>query len=315
MTSALPLEAKLRFGLIGAATDRESARRAVDAAASLGYDVVWTGDHVAFTGPINDPLAQLTYMSALRPELTYGTSVYLLPLRNPTTVAKMVATVDRLMGAGHFIFGVGVGGEFPREYEACGVPVKERGGRASEAITIIKRLWSEDKVAHHGKYFSFGEVRMEPKPATPGGPPIWVGGRAEGALRRAARLGDGWMPYVVTPKRFADGIEFIAKDMESAGRKVERFGTAVHLFVTLGRSFEDAWNVATEHLGKRYAMDFREPARRYSALGQPAEVAEKIAEFVRVGARNIGVDLVCNPRERDAMLAQFAKEVIPLLRS
>jgi alkanesulfonate monooxygenase SsuD/methylene tetrahydromethanopterin reductase-like flavin-dependent oxidoreductase (luciferase family) len=314
MSDVLPLRKTIRFGMMAGAGNREQAMRAVELASRLKYDVVWTGDHVAFTGPINDPLTQLVYLSALKPELIYGTSVYLLPLRHPTAVAKMVATVDRLMGAGHFIFGVGVGGEFPREYEACGVPLKERGGRASEAIALIKRLWTEDKVEHRGKYFSFGEVRMQPKPLTPGGPPIWVGGRAEGALKRAARLGDGWMPYVVTPKRVADGLAFIAKEAAAAGRKFDEFGTSVHLFVTLGPSVEQALEVAAKQLSIRYAMDFREPAKRYCAAGRPSDVAERIGEFIKAGTRDVGVDLICDFAERDAQLEQFAKEVIPLLQ-
>jgi probable F420-dependent oxidoreductase len=313
MTSPLPLNARIRFGILSGAGDRSQALRAANSAVEWGYDVLWTGDHVAFTGPINDPLIQLSYLAALKPELTFGTSVYLLPLRHPTTVAKMVSTLDRILGAGHFIFGVGVGGEFPREYEACGVPVKERGGRASEAIQVIKRLWSGEPVEHRGKYFSFGAVTMLPKPATPGGPPIWVGGRAEAALRRAARYGDGWMPYVVTPKRVADGLEFIAKEAERAGRRIERFGTSIHLFATLGPSYERALDLAAEQLSKRYAMDFREPARRYGALGRPADVAERIGELIRAGIRDIGIDCISEPGDRDAQLEQFAREVIPLL--
>ncbi|HYL60082.1 MAG TPA: LLM class flavin-dependent oxidoreductase, partial [Candidatus Acidoferrales bacterium] len=206
------------------------------------------------------------------------------------------------------------GGEFAREYEACGVPIKERGGRATEAIQVIKRLWTEPRVEHRGKYFSFGEVNMQPKPATPGGPPIWVGGRAQGPLKRAARVGDGWMPYVVTPKRVAEGLDFIGREAERVGRKIESFGTCVHMFCTLGPSVEAAHEVATEHLSKRYAMDFREPARRYAALGRPADVAAKISEFIAAGVRDIGVDAVSHPSELDAQKEQFAREVIPLLK-
>ena len=128
MSDALPLNSKVRFGAITTAADREHALTTASSLTRWGYDAIWTGDHVAFNGPFDDPLTQLTYLSALNPSLIFGTSVYLLPLRHPTTVAKMVATVDRLMGAGHFIFGVGVGGEFPPEYEACGIPLKQRGG-------------------------------------------------------------------------------------------------------------------------------------------------------------------------------------------
>src|SRR5262249_46392877 len=191
------------------------------------------------------------------------------------------------------IFGVGVGGEFPREYEACGVPVKERDGRADEAIQLIKRLWTEPSVEHHGRYFDFGAVRMEPKPATPGGPPIWVGGRSEAARRRAARYGDGWMPYVVTPKHVAEGLEFIAREAERSNRRIEQFGTSLHTFVTMGTSYESALEVAGDLLSKRYAMDFREPAKRYAAVGKPADVAARLGEFIKVGIRDVGMDLIC----------------------
>jgi alkanesulfonate monooxygenase SsuD/methylene tetrahydromethanopterin reductase-like flavin-dependent oxidoreductase (luciferase family) len=167
MSDVLPLNSKIRFGAMATAADRDHALKTVNTLSEWGYESIWTGDHVAFTGPVDDPLTQLTYLSALKPNLLFGTSIFLLPLRHPTTVAKMVTTLDRLMGAGHFIFGVGVGGEFPREYEACGVPLKQRGGRANEAIEIIKRLWTGEPAEYHGKYFSFGKVTMLPKPRTP----------------------------------------------------------------------------------------------------------------------------------------------------
>ncbi len=254
-------------------------------------------------------------MGGTQTKLTFGTGVYLLPLRHPTVVAKMVATVDRLLGGGRFIFGVGVGGEFAREYEACGIPIKQRGGRANESIEVIKRLWTEPRVSHRGKYFSFGEVIMQPKPLTPGGPPIWVGGRSGAALKRAARLADGWMPYVITAKRFGDGIDFIGAEAARAGRRIERFGTAVFMFCTIGSTFEAALDVAADQLSRRYAMDFREPARRYAALGTPSDVAAKIGEYIKAGARDFLMDLNCPYEERDAMLQRFAREVIPLLRA
>src|SRR5260370_20467136 len=170
MSDVLPLNSKVRFGAMATAADREHALKTVNTLSEWGYESIWTGDHVAFTGPVDDPLTQLTYLSALKPNLLFGTSIYLLPLRHPTTVAKMVATLDRLMGAGHFIFGVGVGGEFPREYEACGVPLKQRGGRADQAIEIIKLLWDGEPVEDHGKDFRFRKGPMLPKRRPAGGP-------------------------------------------------------------------------------------------------------------------------------------------------
>ncbi len=314
MGGALPLNNRIRFGAGIAAGNRDAAIEAINSLAAWGYDIIWMPDHVAFTGPVSDPLAQLTYFSALKPDLVYGTGVYLLPLRNPVTVGKMVASVDRLMGAGHFIFGIGVGGEFPAEYEACGIPVKERGGRTNESIEIMKRLWTGEPVEHRGKYFSFGEITMLPTPATPGGPPIWIGGRSDAALRRAARLGDGWMPYVITADRFAEGLAFIAREAELAHREFTSFGTAAQIFATIADSYEQGLDIASERLSKRYAMNFREATKRYAAVGKPADIAQQIGAYIKAGARDIGIDLVCRRSERSAQLEQFAKEVIPLLR-
>jgi alkanesulfonate monooxygenase SsuD/methylene tetrahydromethanopterin reductase-like flavin-dependent oxidoreductase (luciferase family) len=122
------------------------------------------------------------------------------------------------------------------------------------------------------------------------------------------------MPYVVTPKRVGEGLDFIAREAEKAGRTFVHFGTALHLFVTLGPSYEDALDVAAEHLSKRYAMDFREPARRYAAVGKPADVAARIDEFIKAGIRDVNVDIASAPAERDAQHEQFGMEVIPLLR-
>ena len=201
MSDAVPLGTRLRFGTMVSTSSREEATRGLESISQWGYEVLWAPDHVAFTGPVSDPLTTLAYLSALDPKLTFGTSVYLLPLRHPVPVAKMVATLDRLLGAGHFIFGVGVGGEFPREYEACGVPIHERGGRATEAIQVMKRLWSGERVEHRGKYFSFSEISMQPKPKTPGGPPVWIGGRAEGVGSSRVDLQACKLEYsIVSPK-------------------------------------------------------------------------------------------------------------------
>src|SRR6201984_1399373 len=104
-----------------------------------GYDSLWVGDHISFAVPILDPLLQLAQAAVVSRRLTLGTSVYLLPLRSPAPVAKQVATLDHLT-EGRLIFGVGVGGEFPKEYEVCGVPLKERGARLSEAIRMMRKL-------------------------------------------------------------------------------------------------------------------------------------------------------------------------------
>jgi probable F420-dependent oxidoreductase len=308
----LPLDARLSFGTIGVVSDPAASRATAAQAERLGFEALWTGDHVAFPVPILDPLLQLAQVAAFSEHLALGTSVYLLPLRHPTLVAKQVATLDHLCG-GRFVFGLGVGGEFPAEYAACGVPVRERGARLSEAIPLLKRLWTGEPVASTGRFYPFPEVRLLPRPVQRGGPPIWCGGRAEAALARIGRLADGWIAYVVTPERYRAGLEAIAKAVQQAGRRLERFGSAHLLFVRIDDTREASLEHATAHLSRRYAMDFRKPAERYAALGRPADVAARIADFARAGLRHVILDLVGPAEDRDAQLERFAREVRPML--
>jgi len=291
----------------------ESARATAEHADALGYDSLWVGDHISFPMPILDPLIQLSQVAAHSDRLALGTSVFLLPLRHPVLVAKQVATLD-LLCEGRFTFGVGVGGEFPGEYEACEVPLSERGARLSEAIPLLRRLWSGEPAAAPGPHYRFPATKMLPRPRQAGGPPIWCGGRSAAALRRIGRIGDGWISYVVTPERYREGLETIATAAADARRDLGVLGTSHLLFTRIDDRFEDAHEAATEHLSARYAMDFREPARRYAALGRPEDVAERIDAFHRAGVRHLILDLTGPMGDRNAQLERFASEVRPLLQ-
>jgi probable F420-dependent oxidoreductase len=278
-----------------------------------GYDSMWVGDHVAFTIAIFDPLMQLAQAAVLSRRLVFGTDVYLLPLRHPTPVAKQVSTLDHLT-EGRFIFGVGVGGEFPKEYEACGVPLNERGARLSESLTVMRKLWTGEPVSHAGKFFTFEGVKMQPPPRQPGGPPVWCGGRADPALRRIGRMTDGWMSYVVTPDMYRQGLEKIATAASEAARTFDRgFGTAHLLFTRIDDTYEKALDAATVSLSQRYAMDFRKAAQRYCALGTPQDVVETIFKFQQAGVRHLILDFVGPYEERDQQIERFAAEAMPLL--
>ncbi len=222
-----------------------------------GYDSLWVGDHISFAVPILDPLLQLAQAAVVSRRLTLGTSVYLLPLRHPAPVAKQAATLDH-MTEGRLIFGVGVGGEFPREYEVCGIPREERGARLSEAIPLLRQFWSGEPVSHSGRFYGpFTDVPMRPPARQVGGPPIWCGGRSDGALRRTGRLADGWLSYVVTPDMYRAGLEKITA--AASGRELKHFGTGHLLFTRIDDSYEQALDAATETLSVRYAMDFAAP--------------------------------------------------------
>ena len=278
-----------------------------------GYDSMWVGDHVAFTIAIFDPLLQLAQAAVLSRRLVFGTDVFLLPLRHPTPIAKQVSTLDHLT-EGRFIFGVGVGGEFPKEYEACGVPLNERGARLSESLTVMRKLWTGEPVSHAGKFFNFEGIKMQPPPRQPGGPPIWCGGRADPALRRIGRMTDGWMSYVVTADMYRQGLEKIATAASEAARTFDRgFGTAHLLFTRIDDTYEKALDAATVSLSQRYAMDFRKAAQRYGALGTPQDVVETIFKFQQAGVRHLILDFVGPYEERDQQIERFAAEAMPLL--
>jgi probable F420-dependent oxidoreductase len=320
----LPLESKLQIGVqtIHRRTEPATApwlpsiddlHEFVELVDQSGFDSLWVGDHISFPVAILDPFLQLAQAAMVSRRLILGTAVYLLPLRSPAPVAKQVATLDHLT-EGRFIFGVGVGGEFPKEYEVCGVPHKERGARLSEAIPILRGLWSGVPASHPGgRYPAFHGVTMQPPPRQPGGPPIWFGGRSELALRRTGRLGDGWLAYVVTPEMYAAALEKIATAAAAAGRALSRFGTGHLLFTRLGRTYEEALEAATLSLSQRYAMDFRRAAERYAALGPPERVAQRIRAFHSAGVRHLLLDLVGPYEERDEQIRWVARDLLPLL--
>jgi len=321
----LLLEDKLRIGLITIHRRTEPAtgpwlptigelRELVELVDGSGYDSLWCGDHISFPMAILDPLLQLAQAAVVSRRLTFGTSVYLLPLRHPVPVAKQVATLDHLT-EGRFIFGVGVGGEFAKEYEACGVPHNERGARLGEAIGLLRQLWSGMPVTHKGRFYqAFNDVPMQPPARQAGGPPIWCGGRSDAALARAGRLADGWIAYVVTPEMYKSGLEKIAASAKSAGRAGTTFGTGHLLFTRLDDSYDKALDAATVSLSHRYAMDFRKAAQRYAALGSAPQIADRIRAFHAAGVRHITLDLVGPYEERNRQIERVAREVFPLLK-
>lgn len=309
----LPLDKKITFGFSATMPTPKAAREVSDIADRLGYESLWTGDHIAFAVPMLDPFLQLTQVAAINSRLILGTGVYLMPLRHAATVAKLTATFD-ILTEGRFIFGVGVGGEFPNEYAACGVPVKERGARLSDGIRTIRKLWTGEKVSNEeSKFYPFKDVQMLPRPVTPGGPPIWTGGRSKGALERCGRMADGWISYVVTAEMYRDALVQIESAAKAAKREIKKFGTSHLIFMRIDDTYERALDVAAESLSKRYAMDFRAATKKYAFIGAPADVAQRIADFHAAGVRHFVMDCVGPLEDRDAQLERFAKEVRPLL--
>jgi len=279
---------------------------------ALGFDSVWTGDHVSFHNPMYESLTLLASYVPITSRLRLGTAVYLLALRPPAIAAKITATLDVLSG-GRLIFGVGVGGENPKEFEVCGVPHAERGARVTEAIDAVRTLWRDTPATFKGRFTSFAGVSIDPKPVQKPGPPIWIGGRSDAALARAGRQGDGWVSYVVQPERYAQSLDKIRAAAAAAGRKLESFAAAHLAFVTVGRDYESAKAVWAEALTRRYAQDFEPLARKYGIIGTPEQCGEAIERFRAAGCNYVILNPIGPATQEREQVERLAAEVMPRL--
>jgi probable F420-dependent oxidoreductase len=280
---------------------------------ALGYDSVWTGDHMSFHNPIYESMTLLASYAPITRRIKLGVAVYLLALRSPAVAAKTAATLDVLSG-GRLVFGVGVGGENPKEFELCGVPHKERGARVNEAIDVVRTLWRDTPASFDGRFWRFQSVSIDPKPVQQP-PPIWIGGRSDAALQRAGRQGDGWVSYVVQADRYAQSLAKIRAAAEAAGRSLDSF-TAAHLvFITVGRDFETAKQAWVRVLSQRYAQDFEPLAKRYGVIGTPEQCAEQLEAFRAAGCNYFLMSAIGDPRDECRQLETIAAEIVPRFRS
>jgi probable F420-dependent oxidoreductase len=278
---------------------------------ALGFESVWTGDHVSFHNPMYEALTLLATYVPITSRIRLGTAVYLLALRTPAIAAKITSTLDALSG-GRLIFGVGVGGENPKEFEVVGVPHHERGARVTEGIDVVRTLWRDTPASFKGRFTQFEGVSLDPKPVQKPGPPIWIGGRSDAALARAGRQGDGWVSYVVQPERYAQGVAKIRA--AAAGRSLDGFAFGHLGFITVGRDWESAKAVWAESLTKRYAQDFEPLARKYGIIGTPEQCAEQLGRFTAAGCTYIVFNAIGEPRDEREQLERIAADILPLLR-
>jgi probable F420-dependent oxidoreductase len=272
----------------GTVPDLGRLRELAQAAEELGYDSIWAGDHISYRNPILDIVVALSTFAAATERITIGTGILLLTLRHPSVVAKEFASLDYVSG-GRVILGVGVGGESAKDFEAVGVDPRERGARTDEAMRALRELF-RGRASFSGRFFSFEDVEIDPGPAQPGGPPLWVGGRSPAAIRRAASLGDGWIPLWVSVERFKEGIAQLPEHIVPA--------------VTLPAHVGDKRNLY-EHLRQRYAGYFTEHVvDRYCVAGTPEECAARVREYVDAGAQHI-VFNIAEPEDAE-LLAEVA---------
>jgi probable F420-dependent oxidoreductase len=285
------------------------------AAERLNYDSVWLSDHVLVPkdkpryGHIYEVLTTMAYLAGMTQRIHFGTSVLVLPQRDAILAAKQIATLDDLSG-GRVIIGVGVGW-IEGEYKNLGADFHRRGKHLNEAIQVMKRLWQEDDPHFEGEFYSFKEVLFGPKPAQLGGPPIWVGGSSEAAIRRIALLGDGWN----ADDSPLDQLQAVTEQLRTMTTENKRFvEISLRRTVDLRSAAAEAGLIAAPTTGGGVDQAGRWPGGTAGALtGTLAEIKSFIDQVAEIGVSHFIFQFEHNTQEEHlAQIELFAKEGITL---
>lgn len=247
-------------------------------AEELGFDTGWVGDHLAYHPPSFDALCALSAVAAVTERLRLGTGILLVPMRNPAWTAKQLATVGSL-APDRFFLGVGVGGEGAAEFEAAGYSTAGRGVRLDESLEVIDALLRGQPVDHRGREVAVRSPAMAPTP--PALPPLIVGGRSDAALRRAARIGDGWLGVWMDLPRLRRSIAYLGEQAEACGRP--RPTVVFMVFVHVTDDETSARAETARFVRGQYGLPL-EALERWIVVGAEARVARALTELREAGA-------------------------------
>ncbi len=286
---------KIGFFAIGLANlaRPELLATAARTAERVGFDTLWTGEHIVFfddikskypyarsnTAPpvpgdtaILNPFIALAYAAAMTSRIRLATGVCLVPEYNPVLLAKLAASLDVVSG-GRFVFGTGLGW-LEEEFQALGIPWERRGARGTEGILAMRRLWEDDTSTYQGEFVSFVRARSYPKPPRNRRIPVIVGGQTEAALKRAAALGDGWCGFNLTPEETKAKIKRLDELLAARGRSRDGFEIFMAPVTTAGPASIEAYREAG--VDELYLMPIFE-----HAFATPQETAKIIEDLAR----------------------------------
>ena len=288
--------------------DLGALRAYAQTAAALGYRYLSANDHMVFSRPWLDGPTALAAVLDAAPEVTLATTVSLPAVRGPVPLAKTVTALDRLSG-GRMLVGLGPGSS-ERDYAATGIPADRRWDRFEESVVALRALFDPDAEHFTGDFYDTEDVRLEPVPATPGGPPLWIGSwGSRVGLQRVSRLADGWLAsgYNTTPERFAASRRYLEGQLADRGRDgIPNALVTLWLYVTDDKAEAD--HMKADVLGpmiRRSAAELRELSL---PIGSPEACAERLSAFAAAGAERM---LVWPLADDLRQLERFALEVAP----
>jgi probable F420-dependent oxidoreductase len=276
-------------------------------AEALGYESAWVQEQIVGAVPILEPVALLTFAAALTHQLRLGTSVMLTVWRNPIQLAKSLTSLDYL-SQGRLTVGVGIGNQRPEE-AAFGIPLERRVRRFVEGLEVMKALWTQSTVNRAGEFWTLAGISQEPKPVQQPHPPLWFGAREPAALRRAARLGNGWMGAgsSSTADFRAQAIS-IRGFLDEAKRDPTTFTISKRVYIAVDANKSRAEERLRTWFGIRYRN--ADMASRVAVWGGVNECLDRLAEIVEYGAEHLLLNSVFDHMEH---LDLFAKEIMPHL--
>ena len=293
----------MRFGVhlvaAGKMIEGEKIARVARRAEELGYDSLWVSDHIVFptqlrspypyspdgklpldpANPLLEPFTVLSYAAAVTKTIKLGTSVVIIPYRDPLVTAKIVSSLDVLSG-GRFIFGVGVGW-LDEEFRVLRQNLRDRAAQTREALLAMQACWTQDDPEFHGTFFDFSGIKFAPKPRQKPHPPIWFGGNSMPALKRAVELGNGWHAVWQTPEEVAEKTATLRDLSAKAGKNFANFAITINVnnrvpltvenvkkyeavgvsMMFIPRSFQADVDTMIENIEK-FAKEVKEPAEK-----------------------------------------------------
>jgi probable F420-dependent oxidoreductase len=296
---------KIGVGMgLGAPMPVEEYWRFVQLCEALGIDSLWHSDQLL--RPSLEPITMLAALATATKRLRFGMNAIVVSHRDPLIIAKECATIDYL-APGRLLPVFGVGDSADPTWKATGRSHKGRGQRANEAITLIRRLLSEDEVSFHGEYFQYENASIAPRPMRH--LPIWIGGESEAAIQRTAALGDGWLGGLTTPRKAADVISQIKTALKNVGRQIDADHYGVVIPFRVG-AMEDPQVANFRKAINARRKEAAEPP--IIAVGDRAAIVSAFKQYIDAGiSKFVAIPLGGDPRDLQVQVRHLAEEISP----
>nr|WP_281349377.1 LLM class flavin-dependent oxidoreductase [Nitratireductor arenosus] len=291
------------------ALDMARLRQYLVKADETGFDSLWVTEQLFGEGPRLSALPLLTFAAALTSRVTLATGILQAALRSPVLLAKSITTLDHLSG-GRVLLGVAAGSD-PQAYRACGLSTEKIGGQLEDCIKLMKRFWTEDSVTDHSPRWEVEDGSLNPKPVRKPHPPIWFGGSSPLAIKRAARLGSGWLsPGASSTGRYLEELAMVRDIAAQAGHTPESFRVGKRVYMAVDTSPDNARDKLREWYGRTYSGRDPTDVDKVAVWGTPETILEQLGPLLDSGPDVVVLNPVFNELEQlDVIAAEIAPKV------